>query len=107
MLVLTIVACVAMAATFIRSEATVGATNQPRDQTTTKTCSPTETPKSKTVYLHARPGNKPEAKRPKPPIILRPAIQDVGPFRLPVFVVPDRPEQKDRTARQPGGSTSD
>ena len=101
-LVLTIVACVAMATTFIRSDTTAGAMNQPRDQTS---CSPAESPNSKTVYLHARPEAQP--KRPKPPIILRPSIQTLGPFRLPVFVVPDRPEQHDLTTRRPGGTSSD
>jgi hypothetical protein len=38
------------------------------------------------------------------PVIVRP--QKEGPFRLPVFV-PDEGFKNERTARQPGGSTSE
>jgi len=83
-LLLVLVACAAVASTFIRSDVTAGATShQPRDQT---------------------PVCKPALPLQREPVILRPNSK--GPFRLPVFVVPGR-EQKDRTARQPGGSASE
>jgi hypothetical protein len=110
-LVLTIVACVAMAATFIRSEATVGATNQPRDQTIRKVRPFSQLfilrPKKEPTVVHpVTPEPKVEGPNAKPET--RPAEgQQPGPFHLPVFV-PDVGSENERTAhRQPGASTSD